>query len=710
MADYSLLGTFSTGGASTLNADLIDKLKNAERESVLTTIDNQLEKITGVDADTKEALDFVGESSTLAVIKAQTLDLLSKVSQFDLDSSTTTAFDTVSASTTGTAAVFDAVDVGGLEPGTTNITVSQLAQRDVYQSDTFNASTKDGGVPIVSDTADNDGTSDDDTGDDLALLLSSKLSVTLMDTDLTGKLVSNDTVNLTDTISGKITIGTTEFNTGTEITDFNNDGSITVYDMITAINNEGTYTASVGSDGRLIIANADDSTTSISISNNLNLAFSEFNYAIHEFNAVTDTSVTSVSNVSMKGLSDFVDEINANDDLIASIETVGVDQYKIVIKSAEAGLNNALKIEQTNLDFGFSNESSTTAISSLDDVISGSVTINGTVYSTEPGFGDVDITDLDTSGAITYRDLQATLEAQAGLTASFDSNNKLVIETVDNYFTASGGAQTGSYSKVEITNDTLGLGFDYASRTQVAQNLNANIDGVDYDTNSNTVTIQGNLTMTAVETGNATIDIQRDTSTIMTGLQSVIESYNSLSELIETESQNPDSSISDISTLRGVLSDIKEMLFTSYGQNADLNLFNYGLELDLEGKLSLDTTEFGQALVDNYDNIKDLLLGNTTDSDTASSDSTKFLGLGTLLQDYIDNLDSYDSGLFTRYETSISERKEDLEKEREETLEALDAKYASMANQFAQYAAVISQLESAFSGLSLMIDQSVARN
>jgi len=105
MADYSMLGSFSTGGASALNGDLLTKLREADQASALFYIDKQLEDITGVDADTGDALDTLGETDKMAIISAQAADLMAKISTFDLASTDTTVFDAVSASTTGDAAV-----------------------------------------------------------------------------------------------------------------------------------------------------------------------------------------------------------------------------------------------------------------------------------------------------------------------------------------------------------------------------------------------------------------------------------------------------------------------------------------------------------------------------------------------------------------------------------------------------------------------------
>lgn len=668
MADYSFLGSFSSGGASSLNADLISKLKEAEKESVLFSIDNKLESITGLDAETGDALDTLGETDTLAILKAQALDLMGQMSYFDLDSGSTNAFDSVTASTTGTAAVFDAVDVGGLEPGTNNIEITQLAQRDVFQSISFNSTAKDSGMSAVDQST-------------LAAFQAAKISIDVIDTDLTGKSISKSIVG-SDAANGSITIG------GITFTNDGTAGKTTYQDLVDQINTDGTYQAEIGTDGRIIISNVPDSTTDISISGDtFDLEMDSFNYATYDFDLITDQTVTDIADVTVKSVTQLAAEINENDKFIASVETVGTDSYRLVIKSAESGQNNSLKITQTNMDLGLNDEVASDTIATPTNSIAGSITIGGITFTN----------DGVTVGQTTYEDLVTQINTEGTYSASIDANNKMVITAAD------------GYSPVEVTNDSFNLGFNSTSQTQTAQNLKATVDGIDYNMDSNTLTIQGNLTMTAVEIGTSTIDIQRDTSTILTGVEAIIESYNNLVDMVDEVIGDPETVMDDISSLRTLMSTIKENLFGSYGENEEFNLFSFGLELDQAGHLSLDTTEFGDALINNYDDLKDLLLGNTTDEDLASEDSTKFLGLGTILQNYLDDLDST-NGIFTRYETSIETRQANLEKERERALELLDNKYDSMSAQFALYSSAITALESSFSGLSLMIEQSVAQN
>ena len=119
-----------TSGSTDLSSELITKLKTAESTSIL-------DPITAEQEDTQAEIDALDEIQTMV------LELLDLVDDFDLFTSDTNIFDEVSATTTGSSVSFDATDTSNMEEGTVSVEVTQLAQKDVYQSNTFNAATKD---------------------------------------------------------------------------------------------------------------------------------------------------------------------------------------------------------------------------------------------------------------------------------------------------------------------------------------------------------------------------------------------------------------------------------------------------------------------------------------------------------------------------------------------------------------------------------------
>ena len=136
MAD-GILG-LGTSGSLDLSSELLTKLKTAESTSVLDPI-------------TAEQEDTQAEIDALDKIQTMTLEFLDLVKSLDLFTSGTNVFNEISATTTGSSASFDATDSSNLDPGTISVNVTQLAQKDVYQSNTISdiTSTLDSGTISV---------------------------------------------------------------------------------------------------------------------------------------------------------------------------------------------------------------------------------------------------------------------------------------------------------------------------------------------------------------------------------------------------------------------------------------------------------------------------------------------------------------------------------------------------------------------------------
>lgn len=441
-----------SGQAASLNSDLIEKLKTAERKSTVAPYETKIEKITG-------------EKEVISTIQTKVSELLEAVKPFDLFvSGGVTAFEQKSATTSGDSVTFDAADVKALKKGFTSVNVTQLAQKDVYQSNSVNATTKD------------------------------------------------------------------------------------------AIINAG----------------------------NLNI----------EINGVTETFDT--TNMTYAQLSD---AINSKAGISASVEQVGSDSFRLIIKSETSGIDNALSISGTaSQSLGFTTDG--TAINSTNHILE-------------------------------------------------------------------------------------------------AKNMIAKVDGVEYNVSSNNITVDG-LKITANKVGDSTINVVEDNSQVETQMNSFITKYNELVALIDSEIFNTDSKIEDKASIRNIVSQIKSKLFDSYGSSNDKSIFNYGIELDKFGGLSLDSTKFNKAVQEDMDGLKELFLGSAEDK-----------GIGTVLKETLDEM-KFSGGILNTYESSMTKREKNLNDEKEKAEKALNAKYEQLALQFSSYGAIINQMESSFSGLKMLIQQSTS--
>lgn len=435
-----------SGQAAALNSDLIEKLKTAEKKSVVDPYETKITNITG-------------EKEIFSTIKTKVSELLDAIKPFDLFvSGGVTAFEQKSAITSGDSVTFDAVDLQALKKGTTIVSVTQLAQKDVYQSNAVNTTIKDAVIN-----------------------------------------------------QGMLTINGKDFDT---------------------------------------------------------------------------------TNLTYKQLAD---KINAESAMNASIEQVGSDSFRLVIKSEESGIDNKL-----------------------------------------------------------------TIEGDASQTLGFTTDG----------------------STINATN-----------HIQTAQNMKAKVDGIDYDVSSNNITVDG-LKITANKLGDSSINIVEDNTQVEQQMKSFITKYNDLVTLVDSEVYNNDSKLADKSSIRSLLSQVKDKLFGSYGSLNDKSVFTYGLELDKYGKLSLDSTKFNKAVQEDMTGLKDLFLGKAENK-----------GLGTQLKELLDGM-TFTGGLLDTYDKNIITRETNLNSEKEKAEKALNAKYEQLSLQFAAYGSLINQMESSFSGLKMLIQQS----
>lgn len=352
------------------------------------------------------------------------------------------------------------------------------------------------------------------------------------------------------------------------------------------------------------------------------------------------------------------------------------------IKSLRKGTTN---VDVTQLAQKDVYQSASVGASTKDAVINqGSLVINGETF--------------DTTNK-TYQQLATEITAKSGMSASVEQVGtdafRLVIKSeesgTDNKLTISGAAsQALGYT-------TDGTAVNSANHILEAKNMVAKVDGVEYNVSTNSITVDG-LKITANKVGASSINIVEDNTQVQTQMQNFVTKYNELVALVDTEVFNADSTLADKSSIRNIVSQVKDKLFGSYGTSNDKSVFNYGLELDKSGALSLNSTKFNDAVQNDMSGLKDLFLGVAENK-----------GLGTTLKETLDNM-KFSGGVLNTYESSMTARETKLNDEKTKAEKALDAKYEQLASQFSSYGTIINQMESSFSGLKMLINQSTSGN
>ena len=299
----------------------------------------------------------------------------------------------------------------------------------------------------------------------------------------------------------------------------------------------------------------------------------------------------------------------------------------------------------------------------------------------------------------TYQQLADEITAKSGMNASVEQVGtdayRLVIKSeesgVDNKLIISGAAsQALGYT-------TDGTAINSTNHTLTAQDMDATVDGIQYSVSSNNLTVDG-LKITANKVGSSTINVTEDNSQVETLMKNFVTKYNEVVALIDTEVLSADSTLGDKSSIRSITSEIKDKLFGSYGSVGDKSVFNFGIELDKYGGLSLDSAKFNKAVQEDMPGLKDLFLGTAEKK-----------GLGTTLKETLDNM-KFTGGVLNTYESSMTKREATLNETKVKAEKSLDDKYQQLALQFSAYGALINQMESSFGGLKMIINQSTSGN
>lgn len=290
----------------------------------------------------------------------------------------------------------------------------------------------------------------------------------------------------------------------------------------------------------------------------------------------------------------------------------------------------------------------------------------------------------------TYEELVEEMNNKSKLDVSLeqvgDSSYRMIVKSTT----------SGELNAITISQTDIDLGFeDESSHVLTAQNMQATIDGVDYDLSSNKVTMKNGLIINVVSKGDSSITMERDDSSIASSIEDIASKYNELVDLVNSYILGDDEDaavISDSSTLKTMMSSIKSILFGTYGLQNEESLFKYGITFDTDGYMQVDSSELSTAITDNFEDLKELFVGYAEKE-----------GIGTRLKTYLDSLDSLD-GLLTAYEDKLNASIDSLNDYYKTASDKLDEKYEQMSTQFAQYTVLITQMENSFSSLKMIIE------
>lgn len=412
-------------------------------------------------------------------------------------------------------------------------------------------------------------------------------------------------------------------------------------------------------------------------------------------------------------LTQLKDMINDKTDgkVTASILNIGgTNPYKLVIKSAETGKDNAVTFSSTSIgalrNLGLDSTSLVTNGNHLQTATDASFTYNGVSITRSSNT----INDLSSGLSITLNEKQASgVVTNVTVTQDISDLKESMESLVTKYNELLSNLQEAT--KYDVDTQTAGLFQGVSQITSLKSAINRQLLSTDSQGRSISdyglaLNDSGVLEFTestfdakVSEDASAVQDFFRGSTTYKTNTYTgtAVQAGNlsfSSGELvingtsISFSTTGNDAAANALALQSAInsagLTDIQALL----GKNNNIYLESTsGMDIEITGDAAKLTT-----------------IGFTASRSYAQSVTTEgfFSNWNDLLANYITG----DESIFKLYEASLTTEKSSLTKNRASTVERLDKKYEMMATRFAAYDSIISKLNTQFNTLSQMIEAS----
>jgi flagellar hook-associated protein 2 len=316
--------------------------------------------------------------------------------------------------------------------------------------------------------------------------------------------------------------------------------------------------------------------------------------------------------------------------------------------------------------------------------------------------GDQDFT-IDYTADTTLEDLKNSINDVAG-----DAVNATIVQVAEgDYRLFLNSADTGSNQDISFTDDSGNL-----SGTQLTDDLTAVQLGVDaeFTFNGQEITRSSNevddlitgYDITLKELGTSEVSVTQNRENITDKIDSFVEKYNSAMDEIGRATKNStDSSergiFSSDSTFKAMERDLRNMLDKVGGGVG--TIYDYGFDIDKDGKMSIDKTVFNDKMDENPANVEAFFSGG--DFTNADGSVTTVEGAFTEMSDTTYEYTRF-NGMLDNYKTYLDENTSSLEESKTRATERLDAKYETLKKQYAAYDSMIASFDNAAAAFTEM--------
>ena len=416
-------------------------------------------------------------------------------------------------------------------------------------------------------------------------------------------------------------------------------------------------------------------------------------------------------------LSDLKEAINNSDiGVTASIIDTGNgdNPYKLILKGNETGKDNIIKLNYGNIDdLGFNQEvyqskeysADTDKVNDSGDTQTFKISVNGTDFSMDLDDGATvkDMVDKINNGDMKDSDGNSL----SGLTAKYeDGHIKLHMQDIGDISITDDNLTTAMNDNTDTTN---------SNRVQTAQNSKFTYNGVDIERDSNKIEdLVIGLTLNLENTGKTTINIKQDTEGIQKTVNDFVSGYNSIvSKIQDLTKYDEDTKTAGVfqneSTISSIPRDLSSNLFNSftmdtatkkdrngqdYDVNISLNATDFGFTMNRTGFLDFDSSKFADFLKTKPDKVEDFLSGDD--------------GAFTKMLDSINSLTQGPNSTLELLSQQYTNEEKSYQSTIDKTQDRLNARYETMAAQFASYDSMINSYNIQSQTIIQAIDAMVA--
>jgi flagellar hook-associated protein 2 len=399
----------------------------------------------------------------------------------------------------------------------------------------------------------------------------------------------------------------------------------------------------------------------------------------------------------------------------ASILNVGgTNPYKLVIKSADTGEDNAITFASTSIsalrNLGLDSTSLVSNGNHLQTATDASFTYNGVSISRSTNT----INDLVNGLSITLNEKQIS-----GTTTSVSikqdlTNVKTNLESLVTKYNDLMSNLTEA-TKYDVDTQTAGTFQGVSQITSLSANINRQLLGTDEFGRS---ILDYGITLN--DEGILEFDASAFDTKVSEDAKDVEDFFRGSTTYSSTKYTGTSVAAGDLSFATGnlVINGIN-IVFSTTGNTPTANA------LALQDAINSAGISGIEALIGTNNNV--YLQGSAGNDIEITGDTAKLTSIGffatnvysqstrregffsdfnTMLANYITG----DESILTLFESTLTGQKDSLTKERSNTVERLDKRYAIMATRFAAYDSIINKLNNQFKSLSMMIEQSYTNN